>query len=84
MVHEVFHVLRKNPDDEKTSGQGCDRCPTEPPQGTSCDLGNGDVAGLALIAVGGKTRNLHEIEVVQQANPGNTGKDVEVPEPEVM
>ena len=84
MIHEIFHVLRQNTNNEQSSCQRGNRSPAEPPQSASCDLSNGDVAGLALIAISGKTWDLHEVEVVQQTNPCNTGKDMKVPKPEVM
>jgi hypothetical protein len=84
MIHEIFHVLGQNTNDEESGCQCGNGCPAEPPQSASCDLSNGDVSSFALIAIGGKTWDLHEVEVVQQANPGNTGKDVKVPKPEVM
>ena len=84
MVHEIFHVFGKHTNDEQSRCQCGNGRPTKPPQCTSCNLSNGDIAGFALIAIGGKARHLHEVEVVQQANPCNTGKDVKVPKPEVM
>ena len=66
------------PGDERADGR-----PAEPPQGLAGDLVDRDVAGAGLVAERGERRHLHEVEVVQQTDPGDAGQDVEPAEPEV-
>ncbi len=62
----------------RTREPGQHRAPAEPPQCARRDvLGDACAAGSALVAGSvGQRRDLHEIEVIQQADPGDAGQDM--------
>ena len=69
--------------DQDAGDERADRRPTEPPQRLARHLVDGDVASPSLVAERGERRHLHEVEVVQQADPGDAGEDVEPAEAEL-
>lgn len=88
LAEPVGVVVLGDDRDEDAGDEGADCRPAEPPQRLAGHLVDGDEASLAadlLVRLGfelTERRHLHEVEVVQQTDPGDAGQDVQPAEPE--
>ena len=75
-------VAELGEDDEPAGQEGDHRAPAEPPHDVRQDAARHGAAGLAA-ELGREEGNLHQVQVVEQADPGDPRQEVEPAENEV-